>query len=75
MFKGKKMSGRMGAVRRTVQNERVVRVDRGRNLIYVKGNMPGQKGECVEMRDAVKRPLFGGGEGGEWGHVSTVADL
>jgi len=58
--KGKKMAGRMGAVRRTVQNARVVRVDRGSNLIYVKGNVPGQKGEFVEMRDAVKRPLFGG---------------
>ncbi len=59
VFKGKKMPGRMGGVRRTVQNLRVVKIDRGRNLIYVKGPVPGQKGNFVEVRDAVKRPLFG----------------
>lgn len=59
VFKGKKMAGRMGGVRVTKQNLRVVKIDRGRNLIYVRGAVPGNKGEFVEIRDAVKRPLFG----------------
>ena len=53
------MPGRMGGVRVTKQNLRIVKIDRGRNLIYVKGAVPGNKGEFVEIRDAVKRPLFG----------------
>eukprot|EP00970_Alexandrium_tamarense_P014984 scaffold4561_cov184-Alexandrium_tamarense.AAC.3 len=67
VFKGKKMPGRMGGVRVTKQNLRVVKIDRGRNLIYVKGAVPGNKGEFVEIRDAVKKPLFGTEkcEGGE----------
>ena len=59
VFKGKKMPGRMGGVRVTKQNLRVVKVDRGRDLLYVRGAVPGNKGEFVEIRDAVKRPLFG----------------
>ncbi|KAL3790139.1 hypothetical protein HJC23_009576 [Cyclotella cryptica] len=59
VFKGKKMPGRMGGVRVTKQNLRIVKIDRGRNLIYVRGAVPGNKGEFVEIRDAVKRPLFG----------------
>jgi len=59
VWKGKKMPGRMGGVRRTAQNLRIVKIDRGRNLIYVKGAIPGNKGEFVEVRDSVKRPLFG----------------
>lgn len=59
VFKGKKMPGRMGATRKTVQNLRVIMVDRGRNLVYVNGGIPGQKGSFVEIRDAIKRPLFG----------------
>ena len=59
VFKGKKMAGHMGTDRVTVQNLRVVRVDRGRNLLYVKGAVPGTKGTFVEIRDAVKKPLWG----------------
>lgn len=59
VFKGKKMAGHMGNERVTTQNLRVVKIDRGRNLIYVKGPVPGQKGNFVEIRDAVKKPLFG----------------
>jgi len=59
VFKGKKMPGRMGGVRVTKQNLRIVKIDRGRNLIYVKGAVPGNKGHFVEIRDAVKKPLFG----------------
>lgn len=59
VFKGKKMAGRMGADRVTVQNLRVVKIDRGRNLLYVLGAIPGQKGNWVEIRDSIKKPLWG----------------
>lgn len=59
VFKGKKMAGRMGNERVTVQNLRVMKVDRGRNLLYLKGAIPGQNGGFVEIRDAVKKPLWG----------------
>jgi len=59
VFKGKKMAGRMGGERKTVQNLRVLKVDRGRNLIYVKGGIPGQRGNFVEVKDAIKKPLWG----------------
>lgn len=67
VFKGKKMAGRMGNDRVTVQNLRILKIDRGRNLIYVKGAVPGQKGKFVEIRDAIKKPLWGTDsiEGGE----------
>lgn len=53
------MPGRMGGVRVTKQNLRIVKIDRGRNLLYLRGAVPGNKGEFVEIRDAVKKPLFG----------------
>jgi hypothetical protein len=59
VFKGKKMPGRMGAERVSIQNLRIVKIDRGRNLIYVRGGIPGNKGAFVEIRDAVKKPLWG----------------
>lgn len=58
VFKGKKMAGRMGGVRKTVQNLRILKIDRGRDLIYVKGHVPGQNGNFVEIRDSVKKPLW-----------------
>lgn len=54
VFKGKKMAGHMGNVRRTAQNLEVVRVDADRNLILVKGAVPGAKGGDVIVRPAVK---------------------
>jgi large subunit ribosomal protein L3 len=54
VFKGKKMSGHMGNVRRTIQNLEVVRVDVERNLILVKGSVPGSKGGDVIIKPAVK---------------------
>ena len=54
VFKGKKMSGQMGNVRRTVQNLEVVRVDADRNLLLIKGAVPGHKGGSVIVRPAVK---------------------
>lgn len=54
VFKGKKMSGHMGSARRSTQNLEVVRVDRERNLLLVKGAVPGAKGGDVIVRPAVK---------------------
>jgi len=54
VFKGKKMSGHMGAERVTVQNLEVVRVDAERNLLLVKGAIPGAPGSDVIVRPAVK---------------------
>ena len=54
VFKGKKMSGQMGNVRRTVQNLEVVRVDSERNLLLIKGAVPGHRGGNVIIRPAIK---------------------
>jgi len=54
VFKGKKMAGHMGNVRRTAQTLDVVRVDGERNLILIKGAVPGAKGGDVIIRPAVK---------------------
>jgi len=54
VFKGKKMSGHMGNVRRTAQNLEVVRVDAERNLLLIKGAVPGHGGSRVVVRPAVK---------------------
>lgn len=54
VFKGKKMAGHMGNVKRTVQNLKVVRVDAERNLIFVKGAIPGPKSKDVIVQSAVK---------------------
>ena len=56
VFKGKKMSGHMGNVRRTVQNLEVVRIDEERNLIMIKGAIPGHTMGRVLVRPAVKMP-------------------
>ena len=54
VFKGKKMSGHMGNVRRTVQNLEVVRVDAQRNVLLIKGAVPGHAGGKVIVRPAIK---------------------
>ena len=54
VWKGKKMSGHMGNVRRTVQNLEVVRVDAERNLLLIKGAVPGHSGSQVLIRPAIK---------------------
>lgn len=54
VFKGKKMPGHMGDERFTAQNLEIVRVDPERNLIAVKGSVPGHKGSLVVIRDAAK---------------------
>ncbi|MEN8719909.1 MAG: 50S ribosomal protein L3 [Oceanococcaceae bacterium] len=54
VFPGKKMAGHMGNARVTTQNLRVVRIDAERNLMMVKGAVPGAKGGDVIVRPAVK---------------------
>jgi len=54
VFKGKKMAGHMGDVRRTTQNLEVVRVDTDRNLLLIKGSVPGARGGSVVVTPAVK---------------------
>ncbi len=54
VFKGKKMAGHMGAERVTVQNLEVVRVDAERNLLLIKGAVPGAPGGDVIVSPAVK---------------------
>ena len=54
VFRGKKMAGHMGAERVTVQNLEIVRVDAERNLLLVKGAIPGAPGGDVIVRPAVK---------------------
>lgn len=55
VFKGKKMSGHMGAEKCTTQNLEVVRVDIERNLVLIKGAVPGAKSGDVIIRPAVKQ--------------------
>ena len=54
VFKGKKMGGHMGARKRTQQGHEVVRVDLDRNVILVKGSIPGSKGGSVVIKPSVK---------------------
>lgn len=65
VLKGKKMPGQMGNVKRTVQNLEIVSIDKGNNLILIKGNVPGSKQSLVIIRTAVKMP----------GASKTPADL
>ena len=59
VFKGKKMAGHMGAARVTTQNLEIVKVDVERNLILIKGAVPGAPGGDVIVRPAVKKPNNG----------------
>ena len=54
VFKGKRLPGRMGGDQRTVMNLEVVQVDAARNLLLVKGAVPGPKGAVLVVREAVK---------------------
>ena len=54
VFKGKKMAGHMGDVQVTTQNLEVVRIDTDRNLLLIKGAVPGAKNGKVSVRPAVK---------------------
>ena len=54
VFPGKRMTGHLGDVQRTVQNLEIVRIDADRQLMLVKGAVPGSKGGDVVVRPAVK---------------------
>ncbi|MEM7000362.1 MAG: 50S ribosomal protein L3 [Pseudomonadota bacterium] len=60
VFKGKKMAGHMGAAKVTTQNLEVVQVDLEKNLLLVKGAVPGPAGGNVYIRPAVKAKQTGG---------------
>ena len=54
VFKGKKLPGHMGRATITIQNLDVVRVDMDKNVILVKGSVPGAKGAILKVKSAVK---------------------
>jgi len=55
VLKGKKMPGQMGNERVTIQSLRVMKIDAERNLLFVRGGVPGANGGLLEVRAAVKR--------------------
>ncbi len=60
VFKGMRMAGRMGSDQVTTLNLTVVRADAEKNLLLIKGSVPGTKGSTVIVRNAVKRPVANG---------------
>lgn len=58
VFPGKRMSGHMGNVKRTTQNLEILRIDSERNLLLIKGAIPGSKGGNVMVRPSVKENNF-----------------
>ncbi len=60
VFKGMRMAGRMGSDQVTTLNLTVVRSDAEKNLLLIKGSVPGSKGSTVVIRNAVKRPVANG---------------
>ncbi|MFD2445235.1 50S ribosomal protein L3 [Bacillus sp. CGMCC 1.16607] len=54
VFKGKKLAGRMGGEQVTVQNLEIIKVDVERNLLLVKGNVPGPRKGLLKIKSAVK---------------------
>ena len=54
VFKGKKMAGHMGNARVTIQNLQIVKLVSDRNVMLIKGSVPGPTGGCVEVRPATK---------------------
>jgi large subunit ribosomal protein L3 len=65
VFPGTRMAGRLGGVRVTTQNLALAGVDAERNLLLIKGAIPGPNGSLVIVRDAVKAPFAAAVEGGE----------
>jgi len=54
VFKGKKLPGHMGVEKVTIQNLEIIRVDLDKNVILVKGSVPGNKGSILKIRNSVK---------------------
>ena len=59
VFKGKKMAGHLGSVRCTTHSLELVRIDKERNLLLIKGAIPGSPGARVEVKPAVKKKVRG----------------
>jgi len=57
VFKGKKMAGQMGNVYVTLQNQEIVKIDEEKNLLMIKGGIPGAPGNVVLIKPAVKKPF------------------
>ena len=55
VFKGKKMAGRLGNKKVTIQNLKVLKIDADNNIILVKGAVPGHKGSIISIFDSVKK--------------------
>jgi len=55
VFKGKKMSGHMGNVRETILSQPIVKLDQERNLVLLRGTVPGAPGGTVILRPAIKK--------------------
>ncbi len=62
VFPGKRMSGHLGDVKRTIQLLEVARVDAERSLLMIKGSVPGPKNGAVVVRPSVKAPAAKGGK-------------
>ena len=62
VFPGKKMPGHLGEAKRTTQNLEIVRIDSERNLLLIKGAIPGSKGSNVVVKPAVKVKLDSDGK-------------
>jgi large subunit ribosomal protein L3 len=54
VFKGKRMAGHMGNVKRTILSQRIVKIDKERNLVLIRGVVPGASGGDVIIRPAIK---------------------
>ena len=54
VFKGKKLPGHMGSVTVTIQNLEIVKVDTDKNVLLVKGSVPGAKGAILKVKSTVK---------------------
>jgi large subunit ribosomal protein L3 len=59
VFKGRRLPGRMGGWRRTIQNLVVVDADAEKNILLVKGSVPGPRGGLLEIKESVKKPVNG----------------
>jgi large subunit ribosomal protein L3 len=63
VFKGTRMAGRMGGEQVTTLNLEIVQADAEREIVLVKGAVPGPRGGMVVLRDAIKAPLVKGAKG------------
>jgi len=64
----------VNTLRRQVQNLTVFKIDEARQLVYVKGHVPGNNGGFVRISDAIKGPAFPGGEDAAFPFPTHFAD-